>query len=64
VENIYVGGDESSDVIVDLDEHGTVLGIEIVDVAIAKDVAVARAAERGLPFSGDLAAAAHDVSAA
>jgi uncharacterized protein YuzE len=66
VENFYVGGDESSDVIVDLDEHGTVIGIEIVNVAIAEDVAGARAfaAERGLPFPRDLAAAVRDVSAA
>jgi uncharacterized protein YuzE len=66
VENIYVGGDESSDVIVDLDEHGMVIGIEIVDVSIAEDVARARAfaVERGLPFPRDLAAAVRDVSAA
>ena len=66
VENIYVGGDESSDVIVDLDERGTVIGIEIVDVSIAEDVrprARGFALERGLPFSRDLAAAVHDLSA-
>jgi uncharacterized protein YuzE len=64
--NIYVGGDESSDVIVDLDDRGTVVGIEIVDVSIADDVARARAfaVERGLPFPRDLAAAVRDVSAA
>ena len=65
-ENIYVGGDESSDVIVDLDGRGTVIGSETVDVSIADDVARARALtlERGLPFPHDLAAAARDVSAA
>ena len=66
VEDIYVGGDESSDVIVDLDDRGTVIGIEIVDVSIAEDVARARAfaAERDLPFPRDLAAAVRDVAAA
>jgi uncharacterized protein YuzE len=65
-ENIYVGGDESSDVIVDLDDRGIVVGIEIVDVSIADDVARARAfaVQRGLPFPRDLAAAVRDVSAA
>ena len=65
-ENLYVGGDESSDVIVDLDDRGTVIGMEIVDVSIAEDVASARAfaVERGLPVPRDLAAAARDVSAA
>ncbi len=66
IENMYVGGDESSDVIVDLDDRGTVIGIEIVDVSVAADVARARvfAEERGLPFPRDLAAAVRDVSAA
>lgn len=65
-ENIYIGDDESSDVIVDLDDSGAVMGIEIVDVSIAGNVARARAfaVERGLPFPRDLAAAVHDVSAA
>ena len=66
VENIYVGGDESSDVIVDRDDRGTVVGIEIADVSITEDIARARAfaAERGLPFPRDLAAAVRDASAA
>jgi uncharacterized protein YuzE len=66
VENIYVGGDESSGVIVDLDDRGTVIGVEIVDVSTTEDIARARAfaVERGLPFPRDLAAAVGDVSAA
>jgi uncharacterized protein YuzE len=66
VDNIFVGGDETSDVIVDIDECGGVVGIEIVDVYAQDDVARARAfaVERDLPFPRDLAAAARDVSAA
>jgi uncharacterized protein YuzE len=51
VKCIEVGG-EGSDVIADVDEAGTVVGIEIVDVNIPQNVALARsfAAARGLAF--------------
>jgi uncharacterized protein YuzE len=64
--NEFVGGDEGSDIIADLDANGCVVGIEIVDVAIPGDIERARsfASERGLPFPRDLAAAVRDASAA
>ncbi|MGP6157174.1 MAG: DUF2283 domain-containing protein [Vulcanimicrobiaceae bacterium] len=64
--NLFVGGDEDSDVIVDLDDAGNVIGIEILDVTVQADIERARvfARERDLPFPRDLAAAARDLSAA
>ena len=63
---MYVGDDETSDVIADIDEGGAVVGIEILDVSIAADVTRARAfaSGKGLQFPRDLAAAARDASAA
>ena len=51
VESIEVGG-EGSDVLADLDSDGHIVGIEILDVNVADDVALARqfAEERGLAF--------------
>ena len=51
-ENIYVGGDDSSDVIGDLDDRGAVIRIEIVGVSSADDVARACtfAVERAVCF--------------
>ena len=51
VETIEVGG-EGSEVLADVDEDGRIVGIEILDVNIPENVALARrfAAERGLAF--------------
>jgi len=66
VGNVYVGEDESADVIADVDAQGKIVGIEIVDTAEADDIALAQtfARERGLPFPRDLAAAVRDIAAA
>jgi uncharacterized protein YuzE len=63
--NVFVGDDEDSDVIADLDECGDVVGIEILDVSVVADIEKARgfARQHELPFPRDLAAAARDVSA-
>lgn len=59
VESIEVGG-EGSEVLADVDESGRIVGIEIVDVAIAENVEIARrfAAERGLAFPPKIVPAA------
>ncbi len=56
---IEVGG-EGSDVIADVDGAGTVVGIEIVDVNVARSVELARsfAASRGLAFPETIGPAA------
>jgi hypothetical protein len=62
---IEVGG-EGSEVLADVNAAGDVIGIEIVDVAIAENVERARsyAAERGLRFPRDLVAAARGATVA
>jgi len=59
VECIEVGG-EGSDVIADVDEAGTVVGIEILDVNVPQSVALARgfAEARGLTFPDSVGPAA------
>jgi len=63
VDNVYVGGDDSSDVIVDIDAAGSVVGIELLNVSAEDDIASARAfaGDRGLPFPHDIAAAIHNL---
>ena len=62
---LEVGG-EGSEVLADVNATGDIIGIEIVDAAIAESVVLARtfAHERNLPFPIDLAGAARGAAIA